>query len=172
MEIVYLIVNLAVIFLLAFILIYWFLAPLISAPFWPSTAMDIIKMFELADLNEKDVFVDLGSGDGRVVLAASRVCKKAVGIEYNPFLTLFARGMEFISANGEVEFKHKSYWREDLKDYDVVMLYLNSNAVSALTSKLQSELKKGGRVVTKNNPLPGWKPEKVLEDKYFLYVKK
>ncbi len=151
-------------------IIYWVVYPVFSSPFLTSTSEDMLKMFELADLSRDDDFVDLGSGDGRVTLAASRVARKAVGIEHNPFLTIFSKFMEIISANGEVEFKNKSYFDENLSEFEVVFLYLMPNDLKNLKAKLEKELAPGTRVVTKKFKIPGWEVSKTKDKKYYLYV--
>lgn len=149
---------------------YWILLPFITTPFFASSAKEILTLFELGDVDAKDVVVDLGSGDGRVALAASRVCRRAVGIEINPFLTLFSRFMAVLSANGEVKFKNKSYWRENLSPYDVVYLYLSPPQLRKLQPKLEKELAPGTRVISNSYKLANWKAKKAVDNKYYLYV--
>ena len=170
MEILFAIADLACVTLIVFFVIYWVAYPILFAPFSISSVKDILTMFELANLSSNDKAIDLGSGDGRVALAASRVSKSAVGIEHNPFLTLYSRFMSLISTNGDVVFKHKDIWKENLASYDVVFIYLTGTYLNKLKHKLDRELAPGSRVVTKNYDLKGWKPTKQIDNKYFLYI--
>jgi hypothetical protein len=174
MEYFLILFNFSCLTLLALIFVYWFFYPIISAPFHPSSNEDILKMFSLAKLDRKDKFIDLGSGDGRAVLAASRVCDYAVGVEHNPFLNLFARFMAIISANGELKFKNKNLWKEDLGEYDVIFIYLLPTYMKKLKLKLERECKPGTRIVTNSFPLDGWKAARKQAAKsgnkhYYLY---
>lgn len=173
MEIINLIFGVASIVLIAGLIVYWLVAPMISVPFYPSSTTDIIKMFELAKLSRQDKVIDLGAGDGRLVLAASRICKSAVGVEHNPFLNLFAKFIEILSTNGPVEFKHKSFWEENLAEYDVVFAYLYPSVLKKLKAKFTAELTPKTRIVTHSFKIPGWKVQEELiseKDKYYLYV--
>lgn len=156
--------------LLLVAIVYWIAMPIITSPYFASSSREIIEIFDLADLSEKDVAVDLGSGDGRVALAASRVCRRAVGIEINPFLTLVSRLMALLSANGEVEFKHKNFWHENLAPYDVIFMYLSPKQVNKLALKLAQELAPGSRVVSHSYKIKDWKAQQVVDNKYYLYV--
>ena len=164
--------NLGCTLLIILLIVYWLLSPLITTPFLVSSNKDILKLFELSKLSKKDAVIDLGSGDGRIVLAASRVAKYAVGIEHNPFLTFFSRFMAIISANGEVKFKNKNYWNEQLSEYDVVFLYLMPKDLVDLKKKFERELSPGARIVSNKFQIKGWKPKKkeiIGKKAYYLY---
>jgi 16S rRNA G966 N2-methylase RsmD len=156
--------------LVLFELIYWLFVPIISAPFYASSSQDILKMFELANLGQKDVVIDLGSGDGRVALAASRIAKQAVGIEINPFLTIISRFMALISTNGRVKFINNNFWKENLARYDVIFMYLSPGQNAKLRKKFEKELAPGTKIVTNSFKIKGWKAKKQLDDRYYLYV--
>lgn len=170
MEVIGLILNISCVVILVGIVVYWIAAPIISAPFHPSSSKDILEMFELASLDRTDKFVDLGSGDGRAVLAASRVCEEAVGIEHNPFLTLISRFIAIVSSNGKLKFKHKSFWKENLAPYDVIFVYLLPSEMAKLKEKFAHECKTGTRIVTNRFRIKGWKEETSIDGKYHLYV--
>jgi hypothetical protein len=169
-EVFLIVTNLTCFGILVLALIYWFLYPIFSAPFYASSSRQILKLFDIAYLGPEDRFIDLGSGDGRVALAASRVCTKAVGIEVNPFLTLFSRFMALLSVNGQVEFKNKNLWNENLSTYDVVYVYLSKNMNQKVASKLDKELVPGSRVICNNYRIKDWKPSQIADNRYYLYV--
>lgn len=142
--------------------IYTVVIPFFTVPFVASSTKSMLKMFELAEIGPNDDVVDLGSGDGRFVLAASRLSKSATGIEHNPYLTLYSRFMAVISTNGVVKFKQKSYFKEDLSKYDVVFCYLFPGHMEKLREKFEKELKPGSRIVTNTFTIKGWKPAKSM----------
>ncbi len=170
MEELNVIFSIGLVVLLALLLVYWLFAPIITAPFFVSSSKDLLAMFSLVDLKRKDRLIDLGSGDGRAVLAASRVCEFAQGVEINPFLTLFSRFMAIMSANGKIKFINKNFLDVEIKEFNVVFIYLSPKYLNKLKIKLEKELKPGTRVVTNKFKIKGWKEEKNQDSKYFLYV--
>ena len=71
--------------LLIFIILLWFsYTRIFGAEFFPTTSTKMKKMIEFAGIKNNDTVYDLGCGDGRIVLAASKKCKKAIGIEIDP----------------------------------------------------------------------------------------
>lgn len=116
---------------------------------WMPTAKSVMdKMFEIAKLTPQDTLYDLGSGDGRVVIAAARAGATAVGIEYNPKLVDLARSRaasEGVSA--KTSFVRGDIFQTDLSRATVVTLFL----LPELNLKLRPillNLKPGTRVTS------------------------
>jgi outer membrane protein assembly factor BamB len=121
------------------------------------------KMLELAGVKRTDVVYDLGSGDGRILVAAAKQCGcKAVGFEIEPELVELSRerakkeGVERL-----VSIEQKDIFTVDLREADVVTLYLLPEQLKRLLPQLKS-LKPGSRIVSHHFELPGLKPEKVI----------
>ncbi len=141
----------------------------------PTPAEDIDTFFELAPLTEKDVVYDLGSGDGRLVIAAvAKGAGRAVGIELNPehfetaVKTAAEKGLE-----GKVSFLQADVMDVDLSEATVIVCYLFSTASTALKPKFEKELKTGTRVVMESFPVPGWSPIKISGlgyKNFYLYI--
>jgi len=173
MDILNYIFGAAFVATIAAFLIYWLIVPILTTPFFISSIKDMLATFELAKLQSTDRMVDLGSGDGRVVLAASRVCDYAEGVEINPFLTLFARFMAVISANGSLRFKNQDFWQVDLSSFDVVFIYLSPSSLWKLKLKLAKELQSGTRIVSHSFKIKGWNAVdtiKVGKKTHYLYI--
>lgn len=134
-----------------------------GAPFAPLGENRIRTMFELLELKQGKKLLDLGSGDGRIVLAASKHGINSVGYEINPLLVL-------VSKIKKANVKMKDFWREDFSDFDYVTLYGTSHIMRSLERKLRKELKPGARVVSNHFKFPGWK-EKRMKDDVWLYEK-
>ncbi len=134
---------------------------------------DIEPFFELAPVSPSDVVYDLGSGDGRLLFAAlERGAGKAVGVELDPECVRAARET---AKSRDIEdsaiFMEADVMEVSLADASVVLCYLSAAAVAALKPKLESELKRGTRVVMKAFPVPGWKPVRWLEyAEFYLYI--
>ena len=132
-------------------------------------------MLELAQVKAGDTVYDLGCGDGRIVIAAVRDFKarRGIGVEIREDLVHKAR--EAVLANGlvgRVEIVQADMFGVDIHDADVVILYLSPIANELIRPKLERELRKGVRVVSRSFTLKGWKPireEPIRGGKLYLY---
>ncbi|EPY90056.1 hypothetical protein CB1_000054016 [Camelus ferus] len=108
--------------------------------------------------------VDLGSGDGRIVLAAHKCgLRPAVGYELNPWLV----GLAWLHAwragcAGSVCYRRENLWKVSLRDCHNVSVFLAPSVLPLLEDKLQAELPAGARVVSGRFPLPTWQPVAVV----------
>lgn len=140
--------------------------------FVPSKDDKINTMFKLAKLKKSDRIIDLGSGDGKILLALAENGFAAEGVEINPLLARKSR--KKIRARGfsrQLKVHRKSFWDIDLTPYNVVFFYGTTYVMKKLELKLQSELKSGSRVVSNYFQFPNWQPKKE-ENGVRLYVKK
>lgn len=108
--------------------------------------------------------VDLGSGDGRIVLAAHQSgLRPAVGYELNPWLVRLARLHAWrAGCANSVSYRRKDLWKVSLRDCRNVSVFLAPSVLTLLEGKLQAELPQGARVVSGRFPLPTWQPSAVL----------
>lgn len=104
--------------------------------------------------------VDLGSGDGRVVIAAARrLGIPAVGLELNPWLVCYARIRARLAGVAHLaRFERRDLWRASLTDYDAVLVFGTREMLPSLEAKLATELRHDARVVACRFPLPTWTP--------------
>lgn len=130
-----------------------------GAPFVPSSHRTVQDMIALARIQKGERVYDLGSGDGRILIAAARVGGLARGWETHPMLVWLTRLKAWWSGVGrEVSVEAKSYWPADLKDADVIMVYLLASRMQELKEKLMREVRHGTRVVSHDFKVPGWEP--------------
>jgi len=129
-----------------------------GAPYVPTPPHVVWRMLELADVSEDDVVYDLGSGDGRIVLAAAdRFGARGVGIEIDPDLVQKARKKaRQLGVADRVTFRQEDLFEADLSDATVVMLYLWPDMNNRLRPKLQRVLDPGDRVVSHSFDIDGW----------------
>jgi predicted RNA methylase len=120
-------------------------------------------MLTLAELKPREVFFDLGAGDGRaVIMAAKDFGARAVGVELREDLvkkalsTVYEQGLQ-----DRVTIVNGDMFSVDLTSADVVFLYLTTSANEKIKPKLEAELKPGVRVVSHDYEIVGWKPVKV-----------
>ncbi len=116
---------------------------------------------------------DLGSGDGRVLIAAARdFGARAVGVELSPLLFALAWvKIRVQRLHSNIRLRCGSYFQADIRDADVVYLYLTHGNANRLRSKLELEMKPGSRVVSVSADLEGWQVQRMDRDHLiFLYT--
>jgi SAM-dependent methyltransferase len=131
------------------------------APFDPTPEEVVERMLVLADIRTDDVLYDLGSGDGRLLIAAAkRYGVRGVGFEIEPGLVKLARenarreGVEKL-----VEIRQQDFLSADLSPASVVTLYLSDDGNLAVREQLQRQLKPGARVVSYTFDMGDWPPK-------------
>lgn len=139
-------------------LLFGFVIGAISgAPWVPAFKRDIEAVLDDTGLKSGDSFVELGCGDGRVVIAAARRGANVVGYEINPLLWLVASIKVLTWPNARI--KLRNFWRVDLSKADVVMTFLVPRTVGRLENKIKREMKPGSRLVSYIFKLPTLKPK-------------
>jgi SAM-dependent methyltransferase len=131
------------------------------APFDPTPQDVVDRMLNLAGIKNGDVLYDLGSGDGRVLIAAAKKYGvKAVGFEVDPGLVKLAReNIQQAMLEQLVEIRHQDFTTADLSSASVVTLYLSQDGNEALKPILQRQLQPGARVVSYTFDMDDWPPK-------------
>ena len=131
-------------------------------------------MLRLADVRSSDVVMDLGSGDGRIVIAAARhFGARGIGIEIDPELVATARNnAEQAGVTERVRFVAQDVLVADLSQASVVTMYLLSPLIERLKPKLLAELKPGTRIVAHDFGFKDWTPDRqvTISKTILLYV--
>ncbi len=151
------------------------------APYLPTPMPVVDMMLIMARVKNTDVVVDLGCGDGRIVIAAAKKCgARGIGIELDPELCRVARAQAKIQGVDKlVEIRQEDATKSDLSGATVVALYLLPESNRLLRSRLEQQLQPGARVVSHNYKIPGWEAKEIKlevvktedgeEHKIFLY---
>ncbi len=131
----------------------------------PSPHSVVRAMLTLAGVSRNDVLYDLGSGDGRIPIAAARVYgARAVGIDIDPKLVARARkNAREAGVSGLVTFRNEDLFEADLSGASVVTLFLYPDVNLKLRPKLLAELRPGTRVVSHWHDMGDWKPDRTIE---------
>jgi len=134
----------------------------VAGPYVPTPWVIVDRMLELADIRADDVVYDLGSGDGRLVIAAAKRFKaRGVGVELQPELIELANaGARKEGVAGRVKFVQGDLFETDIREATVVMLYLLPRFVTRLVPRFLAELRPGTRIVSHDYPLVPWPPDK------------
>ncbi|HEY7219041.1 MAG TPA: methyltransferase domain-containing protein [Candidatus Binatia bacterium] len=131
-------------------------------PFVPSPQVVVDKMVELAAVKKGDVVFDMGSGDGRIVIAAAKRGAKAVGFEIDGDLVKESReNIRKAGVQDLAEIHQQDILTVDFSRASVVTLYLLPDVNLKLKPDLLSQLKPGARIVSHSFDMGDWKPEKV-----------
>lgn len=140
-----------------------------GAPYVKSKKEKIAVMLELAQIKPAEGVIDLGSGDGTLVIEAARLGARATGIEINPFLVWCARRRaKKLGLQDRAHFVRCDFRRYPLNKADVVLFYLWPSTIEKLKEKLSRELKPGSRIISNGFPIKGW--AHIMEkDKVYLY---
>jgi cyclopropane fatty-acyl-phospholipid synthase-like methyltransferase len=143
-----------------------------GALYAPSKEERIKKMIELLDIKKGDKALDIGAGDGRLVIALVKAgAAEAVGFEISPFLVKKAKeNIKKAGLEDRAFIYFKNFWKEDFSKYDVITVYGIGYIMKTLEKKLKKELKKGARIVSNSFKFPNWSYLKE-EDNVFLYKK-
>ncbi|MEN9208063.1 MAG: 50S ribosomal protein L11 methyltransferase [Gloeomargarita sp. GMQP_bins_120] len=144
-----------------------------DVPFVPTPQEVVDAMLKLANVNSEDVLVDLGSGDGRIVISAvkNHGVKRAVGIEIDPALVaLSRRNIEMAGIADRAEIIQQNLFDADLSKYTVITMYLLPSVNLRLRPRLL-RLRPGTRIVSHAFDMGEWKPDKVQQvDGRMIYL--
>jgi len=147
--------------------------PNLDTPYVPSTPVAVDEMLRTAGTGPGDYVVDLGSGDGRVVIAAARdYGARGLGIELDPKLVELARANARAAGVEErVAFRQGDVLKADFGEATVVTVYLLPNLVERLKARLYG-MRPGTRIVAHDYGFSDWKPDRrvVISKNYLLYV--
>jgi precorrin-6B methylase 2 len=134
-------------------------------PAIPTPQFLVDRMLEAGHVKPGELVYDLGSGDGRVVIAAAQQYgARAVGIELMPDLVRKARErIQSLGLADRVSIIEGSALRVDLSPADVVTMCFLTNSNLRLRPHLERQLKIGARVVSNEFPIRGWKATEMIQ---------
>ncbi len=143
-----------------------------GGPYVPTPQRVVDAMLAMANVSDRDYVIDLGSGDGRIVItAAQKFGARGKGYDIDGELversTASAAKLKLAD---RVRFEKRDVLQADLKDATVITLYLLPAMMLELRAKLMRELKPGTRIVSHDFDFGDWQPERTvhldLDEKY------
>ena len=123
------------------------------------------EIMQLASVGSSDFVVDLGSGDGRLVIAAVEKYKArgGFGVDISPMMVLLSnQNAEKAGVADRVKFYERDLFATDVREATVVTVYLLPSVMRRLEKKLLAELRPGTRVVCHDFAFPSWRSEKAI----------
>jgi predicted RNA methylase len=130
-------------------------------------------MLELTQVTEKDVVLDLGSGEGRILtIAAKEYGARAIGIEVDPLRAFWSRiAARRRGLSDKVQVIRGNIFTQNFAEATVVTVYQTTEVKTQLGEKLSTELKPGTRVVSNCFRFAGWTPVKTTQKpNHFLCI--
>jgi phospholipid N-methyltransferase len=127
----------------------------------PTPPVLVEKMLDMAKVTPKDIVMDLGSGDGRNIIAAAKRGATAIGVEYDTDLVHLSRkraAEEGVA--GRARFVQGDMYEADISQATVLALFLLPDNLSKLKPKFE-KLRPGTRIVINAYQIAGWEPKEV-----------
>jgi precorrin-6B methylase 2 len=136
------------------------------APWVPTPQPVVDRMLELAAVTAKDVLIDVGCGDGRIVItAARRFGTRGIGIDIDKAMIAESeRNAKAAGIERQVKFIAMDATKADISEATVVSLYLLPESNALMRPILEAQLRPKSRVVCHNYIIPGWESKLVLTE--------
>jgi len=134
-------------------------------PYVPTPQIVVDEMLKMAGVTEKDMVIDLGSGDGRLIITAARNFKASgVGVDIDPKLVeLATRNARNEAVGDRAKFIEQDMFKADISKASVITLYVLPDFMEKLRPKLLRELKPGARIVAHDYYMSEWSPDRFAE---------
>ncbi|XP_025061361.1 protein FAM173B isoform X5 [Alligator sinensis] len=131
----------------------------ICLPFVPATSTQIENVLKMLQCRNGSL-VDIGSGDGRIVIAAAKEGFRAVGYELNPWLVWYSRYCAWREGvHHDAKFYISDLWKVRFSQYTNVVIFGVPQLMPQLEKKLEDELEHDARVIACRFPFPHWMPD-------------
>ena len=125
----------------------------------PSPEETVAKMMEVGKVTPQDFVVDLGSGDGRNVIAAAKLGARGLGVEYNNDMVELSRRIATKEGVAQrAQFVQGDMYQADFSKATVMALFLLTSNLQVLRDKIFN-LQPGTRIVLNTFPIPDWSPD-------------
>jgi len=132
----------------------------LDVPYVPTPQPVVERMMQLAEVGPEDYLIDLGSGDGRIALAAARRGARALGVDIDPYRVNEATAAaQFEGLQTRALFRRQDLFDTPLRDATVVAMYLLPHINLRLRPRLLTELRPGTRVISHVFDMGDWRPD-------------
>jgi SAM-dependent methyltransferase len=141
--------------------------PALDVPFVPTPPEVVERMLQMVDVGPNDFVVDLGSGDGRIAIAAAKKGARALGVDIDPQRVSEAQeNARKAGVEDKVTFRRQNLFDTSIGEATVLTMYLLPDVNMRLRPRILDELKPGTRVVSHAFDMADWKPDDYAEIGY------
>lgn len=156
--ILYLVALILILLFLIFMSVYGtslIYSSLMGSPYVPTRNKIILDIFKEVKFKKNDLFVELGSGDARIVrMAVKKYQLRGLAVDINALINLWAKILAKIDGtNKNITFKTENIFDTDLSKTDYLYLFLMPGLLKKLVPKFESELKKGVIIISHGFPI-------------------
>lgn len=145
-----------------------------DVPYVPTPPVVVEEMLRLANVGSADFVIDLGSGDGRILIAAAeKFGARGIGVDLDPErIEESVHGAQLAGVSGRVTFQQQDLFKFDISRASVVTMYLLPSVNLKLRPRLLKELKPGTRIVSHDFDLQDWQPDQksTVRKNVFLWI--
>lgn len=157
--------------IILFVLLLLIFSVWYGAVYVPSIDWAVEEMMQIGTVKKGDKLVDLGSGNGKVLIAAAKKGATAHGYEVNPLLVVWSYFLIWKAGVwGKAHPHFGSFFKADISSYDVITVFVVPYIMPSVEKKILTEAKKGARIVVETFPFPQSVPVKKTKSVY-LYRK-
>lgn len=153
------IVFLLIVFLItiSLYLVIDIIAHFVGGPYVPTKHKAIDEILKNANLKKNQKFYELGSGDGRVIRQAVKKYQvKGIAVEINPLLYFYSKLKARIEKIKNISFKRTNFFKVNLKDADVIFVFLMPHSLKKLKEKFFAECKKNTLIISHGFKIENW----------------
>lgn len=132
----------------------------LDVPYVPTPMRVVDRMLDLAELRENEYLIDLGSGDGRIPIAAAQRGARALGVDIDPARVREAQAAARLrGVEARARFRRQDLFETPIREADVVTMYLLPDINLRLRPRLLTELRPGTRILSHNFDLGDWRAD-------------
>lgn len=161
---VVLLIEVATIIVMSYVFLMLCYSMVRGAPYAATTDEKIEVMVNLLQAKKGEKAIDIGSGDGKIVIALAKAGIQTDGYEINPWYVFLSR---YLIRREKLQERAKiywgSYWGISLSSYSLITLFGTPHIMGSLGKKIRRETKKGTRVVSNHFSFPHWQCVKEKE---------
>lgn len=153
------IVVLLLLFVWSMIIFNFFGPPVVPTPKWI-----LEEIFLVVKPKKGELFVDLGSGSGRVVkMAVQKYGAKGLGVEINPFLVFWSKISAKFLGIKNIEFRRENYLKTDFSGAKIIFMYMLPQFLPPVVAKIEKECKKGTIIISQRFAVGDWQDKLIKE---------
>lgn len=132
----------------------------LDVPYVPTPMRVVDRMLDMAEVGPSDYLIDLGSGDGRIPVAAARRGARALGVDIDPMRIDEAHAAARLAGvETRARFRRQDLFETPLREASVVTMYLLPDVNLRLRPRILTELRPGTRVLSHNFTMGDWRPD-------------